>query len=140
MRLQQGTFSFLPDLSDDQIERQVDYILRNGWLVSIEYTDEPHPYNNYWHMWSLPMFDLTDSAAVMYEFRTCREAFPRHYIKINGFDPSPMWQAQRVSFIAYRPTPEEPGFRLNRTVWSDGRMQKYGLQPYAEDKPSGERY
>ncbi len=140
MRIHQGTFSFLPDLTDEQIERQIDYILRNGWAVSVEYTDDPHPYNNYWHMWGLPMFDLKDAATAMYEFRNCRETFPNHYIKINGYDSSPMWQAQRVSFIAHRPTQEDPGFRLKRMVWSDGRVQKYSIEPYVTDKPAGERY
>lgn len=140
MRIHQGTFSFLPDLTDEQIEKQIQYIISNGWAVSVEYTDDPNPYNVYWHMWGLPMFDLEDAAAAMYEFKKCREAFPNHYIKINGYDPSPMWQAQRVSFIAHRPTQEDPGFRLKRMVWSDGRVQKYGLEPYATDKPAGERY
>ena len=33
MRLTQGTFSFLPDLTDDQIERQIDYCLSKGWAM-----------------------------------------------------------------------------------------------------------
>jgi ribulose-bisphosphate carboxylase small chain len=76
----------------------------------------------------------------MYEFRKCREAFPNHYIKVNGYDPSPMWQAQRVSFIAHRPKAEEPGFRLHRTLWSDGRRLKYTLEAYVTQRPEGERY
>ncbi len=39
MRLTQGTFSFLPDLTDDQIRAQVEYCLSQGWALSIEYTD-----------------------------------------------------------------------------------------------------
>ncbi|TFG80824.1 MAG: ribulose bisphosphate carboxylase small subunit, partial [Chromatiales bacterium] len=31
MRVTQGTFSFLPDLTDEQIARQVDYALSQGW-------------------------------------------------------------------------------------------------------------
>ena len=30
MRVTQGTFSFLPDLTDEQIEAQIHYALRNG--------------------------------------------------------------------------------------------------------------
>jgi len=26
--------------------------------VNIEFTDDPHPRNNFWEMWGLPMFDL----------------------------------------------------------------------------------
>ena len=32
MRITQGTFSFLPDLTDEQIEAQLRYALRNGWI------------------------------------------------------------------------------------------------------------
>ena len=41
MRVTQGTFSFLPDLTDEQIEAQIHYALRNGWAISVEYTDDP---------------------------------------------------------------------------------------------------
>ena len=45
MRVTQGAFSFLPDLSDQQIKAQVEYCLRNNWAVSVEYTDDIHPRN-----------------------------------------------------------------------------------------------
>ena len=51
MRVTQGTFSFLPDFTDQQIHEQVQYCIDNGWAVSIEYTDDPHPRNTYWEMW-----------------------------------------------------------------------------------------
>ena len=54
MRITQGTFSFLPDLTDEQIEAQIRYALRHGWAMSVEYTDDPHPRNAYWEMWGLP--------------------------------------------------------------------------------------
>ena len=53
MRVTQGTFSFLPDLTDEEIEAQVRYALQNGWSISVEYTDDPHPRNSYWEMWNL---------------------------------------------------------------------------------------
>ena len=59
MRITQGTFSFLPDFTDEQIEAQMQLLAsRNGWALSIEYTDDPHPRNAYWEMWGLPRFDL----------------------------------------------------------------------------------
>ena len=51
MRVTQGAFSFLPDLSDQQIHEQVQYCIDQNWAVSIEYTDDPHPRNVYWEMW-----------------------------------------------------------------------------------------
>ena len=35
MRITQGTFSFLPDLTDEQITAQVQYCLDNDWPVSV---------------------------------------------------------------------------------------------------------
>jgi len=73
MRITQGSFSFLPDLSDDEIRGQIQYCLDQGWAINIEYTDDPHPRNTYWEMWNIPMFDVRDTAPVMREMNACRE-------------------------------------------------------------------
>ena len=65
MRVTQGAFSFLAKLTDEQIHTQVQYCIDNGWAVSLEYTDDPHPRNTYWEMWGHPMFDNPDAAAVV---------------------------------------------------------------------------
>jgi ribulose-bisphosphate carboxylase small chain len=138
MRITQGTFSFLPELSDEEIGLQIDYALRQGWACSVEFTDDPHPRNTYWDMWGLPMFDLHDAAAVMQEVKACRAARPDSYIKVNAFDSVRGFETMRLSFIVNRPA-SEPGFRLTRQD-AEGRVQRYGLRGYAQDKPSGERY
>ena len=74
MRLTQGAFSFLPDLTDAQIRSQIEYCLNNGWAVSIEYTDDPHPRNTYWEMFGMPMFDLQDAAGVRIEIEDALSA------------------------------------------------------------------
>lgn len=138
MRLTQGTFSFLPDLTDEQITNQVKYCLDNGWAVNVEYTDDPHPRNSYWEMWGLPMFDLKDPAGIMLEVNACREAFPNHYARVSAFDSSHGVESLRLSFIVNRPD-EEPGFRLERTDLN-GRRQRYTLHAYSTNRPSGTRY
>ncbi len=138
MRITQGTFSFLPDLSDEQIRAQIEYALRHGWAVSVEYTDDPHPRNCYWEMWGMPMFDIKDAAGILLEVNACRKAFTNHYVRINAFDSTQGWETIRLSFIVNRP-PNEPGFRLIRQE-AQGRNIRYTLQPYATDKPEGERY
>ena len=45
MRITQGTFSFLPELTDEEISLQIDYALQQGWACSVEFTDDPHPRN-----------------------------------------------------------------------------------------------
>jgi ribulose-bisphosphate carboxylase small chain len=106
MRITQGCFSFLPDLTDEQIRAQVDYCLDQGWAIGIEYTDDAHPRNTYWEMWGNPMFDLRDAKGVLMELHDCRKACPDTYIRINAFDSTRGWETVRMSFIAARPKVE----------------------------------
>jgi ribulose-bisphosphate carboxylase small chain len=138
MRITQGTFSFLPDLSDEQIKAQVAYCMARGWSVSIEFTDDPHPRNTYWEMWGEPMFDLRDPAELMREIQHCRMACPDRYIKVNAFDSTRGWETIRMSFIVNRPA-VEPGFGLVRQEGA-GRNIRYTVRGYAAERPEGERY
>jgi ribulose-bisphosphate carboxylase small chain len=138
MRVTQGAFSFLPDLDDKQIAAQVEYCLRQGWAVSVEFTDDPHPRNTYWEMWGMPMFDLHDAAGVMQEIKACRKANPETYVRVNGFDSTRGWEAVRLSFLVQRPA-HEPGYRLERQE-AEGRTIRYTLQAYGVDRPAGQRY
>lgn len=139
MRLTQGTFSFLPDLTDAQILKQVDYCLGKGWAVGIEYTDDPHPRNTYWEMFGMPMFDLQDAAGVLLELKSCRETFPSHYIRLTAFDSTHGTESVVLSFIVNRPK-DEPGFRLVRNE-GPGRTVRYSVESYAvQARPEGARY
>jgi ribulose-bisphosphate carboxylase small chain len=138
MRVTQGTFSFLPDLTDDQIRAQVQYCINNGWAVNIEFTDDPHPRNTYWEMWNLPMFDIKDAAGVMMELAECRKVHNHRYVRVSAFDSTHGWESLRISFIVNRPA-EEPGFMLERQE-VDGRNIRYTTRAYATNKPEGERY
>lgn len=138
MHVTQGTFSYLPPLSDAQIRAQVQYCLDQDWAVSIEFTDDPHPRNAYWDMWGLPMFDIKDAAGIMSEIQACRAAKPGRYIRVNGYDRRYTRQTVALSFIVQRPK-HEPGFRLDRQESTD-RVVRYTLYSYATDKPEGERY
>ena len=77
MRITQGTFSFLPDLTDEQIEAQLRYALRHGWAIMVEHTDDPHPRNALWEMWAQPQFDLGEDDVDVRDARRCaRRARP----------------------------------------------------------------
>ncbi len=122
MYLTQGTFSYLPLFTDDEIAAQIRYAVGHGWSVSIEHTDNPHPRNIYWEMWGLPLFDVKDPVTIIAEINRCRSAHPNHYIKVNAYDRSKGRQTTAFSFIVNRPA-REPGFRLERTEFSDRHIQ-----------------
>ncbi|MDR2991225.1 MAG: ribulose bisphosphate carboxylase small subunit [Burkholderiaceae bacterium] len=139
MRITQGTFSFLPDLTDQQIAAQVKYALDQGWAISVEYTDDPHPRNTYWEMFGNPMFDLRDPAGVLNEIKDCRRTFPNHYVRVMAFDSTHQVESIVLSFIVQRPK-DEPGFRLVREE-AAGRKLRYTTQSYAVvAQPEGKRY
>lgn len=137
-RLTQGQFSFLPDLSDEEIIAQIEYGLGKGYAWSVEYTDDPHPRNTYWEMWGMPMFDLQDAAGVMLELQECRQAFPRHYIRLMAFDNTRGIESIAMSFIVNRPANEE-GFTLDRQE-IQGRSIRYTVRSYGANRPEGQRY
>ncbi len=136
--LTQGQFSYLPELTDDEIHAQIEYGLGKDYAWSIEYTDDPHPRNTFWEMYGMPMFDLHDAAGVMMELQDCRKTFPKYYIRLLAFDDTRGVESIVMSFIVNRP-PQEPGFGLQRQE-SGGRTLRYTVHGYANDQPETERY
>jgi ribulose-bisphosphate carboxylase small chain len=72
------------------------------------------------------------------ELNQCRQAFPRHYIRLMAFDSTRGVESIAMSFIVQRP-PTEPGFSLQRQEVA-GRTQRYTVVGYAAERPEGERY
>ncbi len=135
MRITQGTFSFLPDFTDDEVKLQLEYALQSGWALAVEFTDDPHPRNSYWDMWDLPMFDIEDASGAFIEVKKCREAYPNHYIKVSGYDAR--YTKQTIGLVhRQRPPDSEPGFRLDRTEAND-RHLNYTMHSYAQRRPTG---
>ncbi|XP_021296545.1 ribulose bisphosphate carboxylase small chain, chloroplastic-like [Herrania umbratica] len=110
------TLSYLPDLTAEELAKEVEYLLRSNWIPCLEFELEngfvfrkyrslPGYYDGrYWTMWKLPMFGCTDASQVLKEVEECKKAYPQSFIRIIGFDNKR--QVQCISFIAYKP----PGF------------------------------
>ena len=88
-RIQFETFSYLPPLSDDDIKKQIAYMLRKGLTPCLEFDcaersfakEQPaygpgFYYNRYWMMWKLPMFGCTDGDQVLAEVANCKKEYP----------------------------------------------------------------
>ena len=106
------TLSYLPPLSVEELCREIEYLIRNGWIPCLEFDSIGFVYreNNrspgyydgrYWTMWKLPMFGCTDALQVMREVEECKKEYPGSFIRIIGFDNKR--QVQCISFIAYKP-------------------------------------
>ncbi|KAI3971067.1 hypothetical protein MKX01_024714 [Papaver californicum] len=106
------TLSYLPPLSPESLAKEVDYLLKNGWVPCLEFDNVGFVYREnhrspgyydgrYWTMWKLPMFGCTDSSQVLKEVDEAKKAYPDAFIRIIGFDNKR--QVQCISFIAYKP-------------------------------------
>jgi ribulose-bisphosphate carboxylase small chain len=105
------TLSFLPPLTDAEIEKQVDYLLKNGWIPAIEFDNNgvvsqsiriPGYYDGrYWVMWKLPLFGAKESSSVLGEVLNCQKDYPEAFIRVIGFDN--VRQVQVVSFLVKKP-------------------------------------
>ncbi|NET32558.1 MAG: ribulose bisphosphate carboxylase small subunit [Cyanothece sp. SIO1E1] len=95
------TLSYLPPLSDQQMARQIQYILDNGYIAAVEFNETSEPTDYYWTLWKLPLFKATNVQDVLSEVRECQSENPNCYIRIMGFDN--IKQCQILSFIVHKP-------------------------------------
>ena len=95
------TFSYLPLLTQNEIAKQIQYIINQGWTAGIEYSTDTDPKNSYWNFWKLPFFGEKNVAEIMAEMEACRQANPEAYIRIIGYDN--IRQGQVHSFVALEP-------------------------------------
>jgi ribulose-bisphosphate carboxylase small chain len=99
MRLE--TFSYLPELSSDEIEAQVRSILARGLVVAIEHSPRFDPRDHYWTLWRLPLFAVDDPSLVLGEIDECVREHADEYVRVNGYDADR--QGQVASFVVHRP-------------------------------------
>ncbi|MEW5938163.1 MAG: ribulose bisphosphate carboxylase small subunit [Chloroflexota bacterium] len=95
------TFSYLPALSREQVEKQIQYFLKNGWVVGIEYSSQPGPSLVFWNWWRLPLFNVRTVEGIMAEMKACQAEHPEGYIRVTSYDNAR--QCQAMSFVAHRP-------------------------------------
>jgi len=94
------TFSYLPQMSPEQIRTQIEYIVSKGWNPGIEHTEPANAFQHYWYMWKLPMFGETDVDAILAECEACHQAHPNNHVRLLGFDNYA--QCAGASMVIYR--------------------------------------
>jgi ribulose-bisphosphate carboxylase small chain len=95
------TLSYLPPLTDQQIVKQVQYLIDQGFIAGVEFEENPQPDTHFWTMWKLPFFGGASAQEVLAEVRECRSEYPSAYIRVIGFDN--IKQCQTISFIVHKP-------------------------------------
>ena len=95
-----GTFSYIPEMDADQVRKQVQYIVNQGWNPAIEHTEPEYAASHYWYMWKLPMFGETDVDAILKEVEACHAAHPNNHVRLLGFDN--FAQSAGAAMVIYR--------------------------------------
>jgi len=80
-------------------------------------------------MWGLPLFELVDPAAIIYEINKCRTTHERKYIKLVAFNNKHGIESCVNSFLIQRPL-YEPGLRIVRQE-AAGRRLNYTIEAYS---------
>merc|ERR1711937_486258 len=79
--------SYLPPLSDDEISRQIDYLVGNGWAPCIEFASQEEADTN----------QLLFAGPALYEIQNCQDEYPGYRVRVVGFDN--VRQCQMAGFI-----------------------------------------
>ena len=95
------TFSYLPLMDNNQISRQIQYTLDQGFFPGVEFTNDPSAEAHYWTLWKLPMFGARSPQEVLNEVQQCKSEYPNSYIRVVAFDN--IKQCQVMSFIVQKP-------------------------------------
>lgn len=95
------TFSYLPALTAEEIEKQIQYFLDNNLVIGIEYTFRPDPALAFWDWWKLPLFNMRSVNEIVAEIEACKTQNPQTYIRITSYDNTR--QTQVMSFVVHRP-------------------------------------
>jgi len=102
------TLSYLPQISNQDIEKQISYMIRNSWTPGLEFSQDGDVYlntrmgpgyydNRYWSMYKLPMFGCTDPSSVVREIENCSREFPGAKVRVIAYDS--IKQVQVAGFI-----------------------------------------
>lgn len=97
------TFSYLTEMDDERIRKQVEYIVRQGWNPAIEHTEPENAFGHFWYMWKLPLFGETDVDRIMAEAEACHKAHPDNHVRLVGYNNYA--QSKGAEMVVFRGKP-----------------------------------
>ena len=105
------TFSFLPPLSQAQIQAQARDLLKRRYVPTLEFSENPSSADIYWDIWPIiPPKGQTDhnitakdinASLLMMQIEACSNRHPYAHIRLSGYDTNRHKNA--VSFIVKTP-------------------------------------
>lgn len=106
------TFSFLPPLSPGQMQAQAEYILKNDWVPTIEWTELSDASQMYWQIWPLstpstnrnPRQALKEmnASVLLMQIEACSRRHPQAYVRLSGYNQRT--RQTETSFLVHAPT------------------------------------
>ncbi|MFZ2586518.1 MAG: ribulose bisphosphate carboxylase small subunit [Alphaproteobacteria bacterium] len=94
MPLRPETFGYLPPLSAQQIEAQVQYALNHGWIPHVEFTETANSAEFYWKNWPLrpARVDTTGkgtltSSQIVNHLESCGRRHPYASVRFAAYNP-----------------------------------------------------
>src|SRR3569833_1484811 len=80
------TFSYLPEMTKEQIRKQVEYIVSKGWNPAVEHVEPETAFDHYWYMCKLPRSGETNVDTTLPEAEPCHKAHPKNHVRLVGYD------------------------------------------------------
>ena len=138
MRVTQGTFSFLPDLTDEQIAAQLRYALE---MAGRSWSSTPTIRTRATRSGTCGASRCSSSWRRGPRDRAARgpglpRGAPDHYVKLIAYDRRCGRQTTALSFIVNRPA-AEPGFRLERADGHDRVDPLHAASVRDRQRPAG---
>src|SRR3569832_1123128 len=100
------TFSYLPEMTKEQIRMQVEYIVSKGWNPAVEHVEPENAFDHYWYMWKLPKFGETNVDIILSEAEACHKAHPKNHVRLVGYDN--FAQSKSAEMVVFRGKHERP--------------------------------
>lgn len=97
----QESFSFLTPLSTNDVQAQIENILKQGWMPIIEYAEDATLEDFYWNLWPVPRQDEVNLKWVVSQIEACSRRYPFAHVRLSGYNTQKREFA--LNFIAKAP-------------------------------------
>lgn len=95
------TYSFLPPLSQTQIDAHIDQLIERKLVPLIEYNDMDNHIFSLWNLWHLPKGATPTKLLIKKMLGQCAQNNPNAYVRLSGYNKAE--RKHSMSFIVHSP-------------------------------------